>query len=80
MLKANDNGTRPPEDIIARLNEKLQNISGIVVICSPHRIFQIGARMSRRNIKYTLADLDPAELSVWAENPLRPAFLSDGAS
>jgi len=67
MLKANDKRHATAENIITRLNEKLQVISGIVVHMQPAQDIQIGARMSRTQYQYTLADLDPAELSVWTE-------------
>jgi len=67
MLKTNNKRHATAEDIIARLNKKLQTISGIVVHMQPAQDIQIGARMSRTQYQYTLADLDPAELSVWTE-------------
>jgi len=67
MLKANNKRRATAEDIITRLNEKLQPISGIIVHMQPAQDIQIGARMSRTQYQYTLADLDPAELSIWTE-------------
>ncbi len=65
MLKANAKRHRSAEDIINDLNRQLQNVAGVTVHMQAAQDIQIGARMSRTQYQYTLADLDPAELADW---------------
>jgi multidrug efflux pump len=53
-------------EIIARLQPKLFQISGVELYLQPVQALQIETRTSRTQFQYTLEDADPGELSQWA--------------
>jgi len=57
-------------EIIARLQPKLAEASGITVYLQAVQDLQIDSRASRTQFQYTLEDADAAELRVWAPRVL----------
>jgi multidrug efflux pump len=52
--------------IIARLQPRLAEVSGVAVYLQSVQDLQIETRVTRTQFQYTLEDADPAELAVWA--------------
>jgi hydrophobic/amphiphilic exporter-1 (mainly G- bacteria), HAE1 family len=52
--------------VIARLEQSLQPISGIRLFMQPAQDVSVGARLGRTLYQYTLQDNNPNELNVWA--------------
>ena len=52
--------------VLARLQSKLAQVTGLSVFMQPVQDIQIGARISRTQYQYTLTDTDGDELSHWA--------------
>ena len=65
MLKPYKNRDNTAQEIIARLSPKLVEIPGIATHLQAAQDIQIGARSSRTQYQYTLADLNGVELSEW---------------
>jgi hydrophobe/amphiphile efflux-1 (HAE1) family protein len=60
-------GTRPEvAQVIARLNAKLRRVEGMRVYLQAAQDLTIGARMAKAEYQYTLVDVDPQELGLWA--------------
>jgi len=58
------------EEIIARLQPKLADVTGITLYLQPVQDLQIETRVSRTQFQYTLEDADAAELQQWAPRVL----------
>ena len=58
--------------VIARLQNSLRRIPGLVTYMQPVQDIQIGARVSRTQYQYTLVDTDAAELASWS-----PKFIDE---
>ncbi len=54
------------QDVIARLNKAVANVTGIKLYLQASQDITIGARTSKSQYQYTLVDADPAELSLWS--------------
>jgi multidrug efflux pump subunit AcrB len=52
--------------VIARLDQKLQEVKGIRLFMQAVQDVRIGARLSRTEYQYTLQDANPDELNSWA--------------
>ena len=66
-LKPHDQRKSSGEEIIARLQEKMDTVQGVTVSMQLVQDIQIGARASRTQYQYTLVDADKTELSEWSE-------------
>jgi hydrophobe/amphiphile efflux-1 (HAE1) family protein len=53
-------------EVMARINKSVAAITGIKLYLQAAQDITIGARASKSAYQYTLVDVDPAELSVWA--------------
>ncbi|HET9038437.1 MAG TPA: efflux RND transporter permease subunit, partial [Myxococcaceae bacterium] len=65
-LRPRDDRRANATQIIARLQPKLIQVSGIAVYLQAVQDLQIETRQSRTPYQYTLEDADPAELAAWA--------------
>jgi len=54
------------EQIIRRLQQKLERIQGITVYMQAAQDITIGARLTPTQYQYTLTDADPGELNYWS--------------
>jgi multidrug efflux pump len=54
------------DEIMARLQPKLQQLNGISVYLQSVQDLQIDSRVSRTQFQYTIEDANPAELAEWA--------------
>ncbi len=52
--------------VIARLDEKMQDVAGIRLFMQPAQDVRVGARLGRTLYQYTLQDPDQNELNAWA--------------
>ena len=63
-------GQRGPDgsapSVIARLDKALQSVSGFRVFLQASQDITVGARTTTAQYQYTLTDVDPVELGVWA--------------
>jgi len=80
VLKSHKQRSASASDIIARLTEKMQGLSGVDVHMQAAQDIQIGARLSRTQYQYTLTDLNRDELNDWSAQLLtnlkaNPMFL-----
>ena len=53
-------------EVIERIQQKAQTITGVSLYLQPVQDLQIDARVSRTQFQYTIEDSDPAVLDVWA--------------
>ena len=65
-LKPRDQRTSSADQVIARLREKTASVEGITLYMQAVQDLQIDSRVSRTQYQYTLADVDPDELALWA--------------
>ena len=65
-LKSHDIRTASVSEIIARLQPKLQLVSGITVYLQAVQDLSVDSRVSRTQYQYTIEDPDPDELAAWA--------------
>jgi multidrug efflux pump len=70
-LKPRDERHENASQIIARLQPKLGDVSGIAVYLQAVQDLQIETRQSRTPYQYTLEDADPGELATWAPTLLK---------
>ena len=61
----------PATDIIRRLQQRLENVTGITLFMQPVQDLTVETRVSRTQYQYSLEDPNGAELSEWA-----PKFVS----
>jgi len=64
-LQPRDQRSESAQEIIARLQPKLQQVEGIQIFLQPVQDLQIESRLSRTQYQYTLEDADPRELAEW---------------
>jgi multidrug efflux pump len=69
-LKSREQRKADAEQIIARLSERLRELTGVTVYLQAVQDLQIESRVSRTQYQYTIEDADPAELAVWAPRVL----------
>jgi hydrophobe/amphiphile efflux-1 (HAE1) family protein len=55
------------QQVIARVQRNVANITGIKLYMQAAQDITIGARVSKNAYQYTLVDPDPKELALWAE-------------
>ncbi|ADO70955.1 multidrug efflux RND transporter permease subunit [Stigmatella aurantiaca] len=65
-LKPHKEREASASEIIARLQPKLAQVSGIQAFLQSVQDLQISSRQSRTQFQYTLEDANPAELAEWA--------------
>ena len=65
-LKPKGERTASADEVINRLRPKLGQLQGITLYMQAAQDITIGARVSRTQYQYTLADPDPAELNQWS--------------
>jgi multidrug efflux pump len=65
-LKPLDQRSASADEIVARLQPKLEQVEGIQVYLQSVQDLQIDSRIGRTQFQYTLEDPDPGELVVWA--------------
>jgi multidrug efflux pump len=53
-------------EIIARLQERAAQVSGVTLYLQPVQDLQVDARISRTQYQYTIEDADPEVLAAWA--------------
>jgi multidrug efflux pump len=70
-LRPRDDRKVSATEIIARLQPKLGQVSGIAVYLQAVQDLQIETRQSRTAYQYTLEDADPGELATWAPTLLK---------
>ncbi|HET6980638.1 MAG TPA: multidrug efflux RND transporter permease subunit [Myxococcaceae bacterium] len=70
-LKPRDDRRQNATQIIARLQPKLGEVTGIAVYLQAVQDLQIETRQSRTAYQYTLEDADPGELATWAPTLLK---------
>jgi multidrug efflux pump len=84
ILKPKSQRNASAQEIVARLNTKLRDITGIETYLQVAQDIQIGARRSRTQYQYTLTDLNAAQLTEWSEKLLailkESSVLTDVAS
>jgi multidrug efflux pump len=66
VLRPRDERKDDAQEIIAGLQQKLHDITGVVVYLQAVQDLQIEARQSRTPFQYTIEDADPNELTTWA--------------
>jgi HAE1 family hydrophobic/amphiphilic exporter-1 len=63
-------GKRGPDGgapaVMARINRQVRSVAGIRLYLQAAQDITIGARVSKSQYQYTLVDVDPAELHLWA--------------
>jgi multidrug efflux pump len=64
-LQPRDQRSEDAQQIIERLQPKLQQVEGIQIFLQPVQDLQIESRISRTQYQYTLEDADPRELAEW---------------
>jgi multidrug efflux pump len=69
-LKPRNERDADAAEIIARLQPKLAQVSGIALYLQPVQDLQIETRTTRTQYQYTLEDADPGELADWAPRML----------
>ena len=69
-LKARDDRKSGVSDILARLQDAVGGIPGMMVYFQAAQDIQISTRASRSQYQYTLVDTDAAELTDWAQRLL----------
>jgi multidrug efflux pump len=70
QLKTRSKRDASASQVIARLQPKLAEVTGIDVYMQPVQDLQIDSRLSRTQYQFTLEDADPKELAVWAPKML----------
>ena len=65
-LKPRDKRQANGEQIIARMQDKLQKVEGIQLFMQPVQDLQIDTRISSTQYQYTMEDADSTELQEWA--------------
>ena len=65
-LKPQSERNASADEIIHRLQPKLARIQGITLYLQPMQEITIGARVSKSQYQFTLTDVNPGELSLWA--------------
>ena len=65
-LKPRNQRDADASEVIARLQPKLAQVTGISLYLQPVQDLQIETRTSRTQFQYTLEDADPGELADWA--------------
>ena len=65
-LKPQSQRNASADDIIRRLQPKLDRIQGICLFLQAAQDITIGARLSNAQYQFTLTDPNPGELSLWA--------------
>jgi hydrophobe/amphiphile efflux-1 (HAE1) family protein len=66
QLKPQSQRNASADQVIRRLQPKLAKIQGMTLYMQAAQDITIGARVSKTQYQYTLADVDPGELSLWA--------------
>ncbi|MFO0600186.1 MAG: multidrug efflux RND transporter permease subunit [Myxococcaceae bacterium] len=69
-LKPRGKRTASAADVIARLQPKLNEVSGLQTYLQSSQDLQIDNRLSRTQYQYTLEDAESAELELWAPKVL----------
>ena len=64
-LKPRDQRSSSASEIIARLQDKVNSVSGITLYLQPVQDITVENRVSRTQYQYTLEDADAAELAQW---------------
>ncbi len=57
-------------EVIARLQDRLARVQGILVYLQPVQDLTVDARIARTQYQYTIEDPDPGELAAWAPRML----------
>jgi multidrug efflux pump subunit AcrB len=70
QLRPHDQRTNADE-VIRRLDAKLQNVQGIRAYLQAAQDINLGARLSKTQYQYTLTDVDQDELNNWASKLLK---------
>jgi hydrophobe/amphiphile efflux-1 (HAE1) family protein len=65
-LKPQSERNASADEVIRRLQPKLARIQGITLYLQPMQEITIGARVSKSQYQFTLTDVNPGELSLWA--------------
>lgn len=65
-LKPHGQRTATADQVIARLNQKLQPIQGVTLYMQAAQDINVGARLSKTQYQYTLVDVDSDELNHYA--------------
>src|SRR5207248_150887 len=69
-LKSRSDRKADAQEIIERLQPKLQQVEGVRLYLQPVQDLQIETRISRTQFQYTLEDADPRELAEWGPKVL----------
>jgi hydrophobe/amphiphile efflux-1 (HAE1) family protein len=65
-LKPHDQRNVSADQVIARLQTKLEAVQGIILYMQAAQDITVGARLSKTQYQYTLTDADSNELNHWA--------------
>ncbi|MDB4988422.1 MAG: Cobalt-zinc-cadmium resistance protein CzcA [Myxococcaceae bacterium] len=65
-LKSRSERSTTVQEVIARLQPKLETLEGVTLYLQPVQDLQIESRTTQTQFQYTLEDADPVELREWA--------------